>query len=570
MSDFIRGADISSYPELLDKGFQFFDYAGNKVNLMDFAKEQGINYGRLRLWNNPGRIPEAEGYCDLAHTKWMAKELVSRGMKFMLDFHYSDWWADPGHQEMPEVWKDLSDDELVQAVYSFTRETLEELDENGTYPDSIQIGNEIRCGMMWPAGKVSNWPMLARLINAGIRAVRDTQKEHHTQVVIHLDQGGRYHYLEEWFDAAIEHGVTDFDVIGLSYYPFWHGTFFDIKNSMEKLVERYHKPIMLTEIAHAHRRSNGSLFGEQQELNAGFPANPVAQRKVLELIMSITAHVKDGMGLGVFYWEPFSRSKSDDGSWGSCMGVVDAQGMPTEGCKAFAFDVEGVDGNADAKLYEPDQLMVSQDADLQQYLPGFVNVLKWNGSLEKKPVIWESVPPKGTLPKQGEIVLQGRVSPGKETVQLWVRIENKDANYVRNGNFASEMDDWKLKASEKVLKSIRPEIAEEYPFETENYFYFECKDNFELELSQIICGLEAGAYLLTAEYKGDNTTGVRVMLYAKGKELEEKTEIFPTDSQWRRSELPLQVSDAGEVEIGIKVDSPAIYGKIRKLTLKKL
>ena len=569
MSNFIRGVDISSYPEMLDKGFQYFDYDGNKVDLLEFAKEQGINYGRLRLWNNPARVPQAEGYCDLEHTKWMAKELVSRGMKFMLDFHYSDWWADPGHQEMPEAWKDLPDDELVQAVYSFTREALEALDENGTYPDSIQIGNEIRCGMMWPAGKVSNWPMLARLINAGIRAVRDTQKERDTQVVIHLDQGGRYHYLEEWFDAALEHGVTDFDIIGLSYYPFWHGTFNDIKNSMERLVGRYHKPIVLAEIAHAFRRSSGSLFGEQQELNAGFPANPVAQRKVLELIMSITAHVKNGMGLGVFYWEPFSRSKSDDGSWGSCMGVVDANGIPTEGCKAFAFDVERVDCAADAKIYAPGELTVSPSADLQQCLPKHVNVLKWDGSIEKQTVIWANVPGQGGLPEQGELVLRGTVDSSEEPVSLRVRIETQDINYVRNGNFAEDTDYWRVTANREVRTDIRPEIAEEYPYGTENYFYFECKDNFEMELSQTIVGLEPGKYILSVEYRGDNTTGVQVALYAKGQAVNEKTEIFPTDREWRRSELPLEVSDAGEMEVGIKVDSPAIYGKVRKVTLKK-
>lgn len=567
---FIRGADISSYPELLDKGFRFFDYEGNPVDLLDFAKEQGINYGRLRLWNEPARIPEAEGYCDLEHTKWMAKELVRRGMGFMLDFHYSDWWADPGHQEMPRAWKELSEEELVRAVYSFTRETLEELDQNGTYPDSVQIGNEIRCGMLWPAGKVSNWPVLARLINAGIRAVRDTQKGRDTKVVIHLDQGGRYHYLEEWFDTALRYDVTDFDIIALSYYPFWHGTFHDIKNSMERLVDRYHKPVVLAEIAHAFRKSSGNLFGEQQELNAGFPANPQAQRKVLELIMSITANVKNGMGLGVFYWEPFSRSATDDGSWGSCMGVVDAQGIPTEGCKAFAFDVEHADAGAIAKIYEPGELMVPSDADWQLYLPKTVNALKWDGSMEKCRVEWQEIPKVEEISGQESFVLEGSVSPSGDMVKLRIRIEDVEMNYVRNGDFTDGLEGWKLCAQDELRTEIRPELAEEYPYGTENYFYYVSKENLKLELSQKLTGLTSGKYLLSGECRGDNTTGVSLELYGKDGDKEARMEIFPADREWRRSELVLEVSGEGEVEIGFRADSPASYGQLRRVILRKL
>ena len=570
MSAYIKGMDISSYPEVMDKGFSYFDYDGKKVDLLDFAVEQGINYGRLRLWNEPKEVPESGGYCDLEYTKQMAKELTDRGMKFMLDFHYSDWWADPGQQTIPKAWKDLSDNELVQAVYDFTREVLEELEANDTYPDSVQIGNEIRCGMMWPAGRISNWPMLARLINAGIRAVRDTQKERKTQVVIHLDQGGRYYYLEEWFDTAIAHGVTDFDVIGLSYYPFWHGTFHDIKNSMEKLVDRYKKPIMLTEIAHAYRRSAGSLFGEQQEKNAGFPANPKAQRKVLELIMSIVANVKDGMGMGVFYWEPFSRSEEDDGSWGSCMGVVDAQGIPTEGCRAFGLDVTKVNGDATAKIYEPAELLLSSDADLQLYLPQSIKVLTWNGNLENKEVFWKNVPLKGTLPEGGELVLEGEIPSEATTVQQIVRIEKEGMNYIKNGDFSDDLADWQLDATGMTESSIRLEIAEEYPYGTENYFYFESKENFQMKLSQKMIGLESGRYILSAQYKGDNTTGVKVLLYAEAEGKKDIAEIFPTDREWRLCELPLEVVNGKDWEIGLLVDSPAIYGKLRRVVLKRI
>lgn len=633
MNDFIKGMDISSYPEMMDRKYQYYDYDGNEVNLLNFAKEQGFNYGRLRIWNNPAGIPESKGYCSLEHTKRMAKEIVSRNLGFLLDFHYSDWWADPGNQRLPESWKGLSDEDLIDAVYGYTKEVLEQLDENGTYPDIIQIGNEIRCGMLWPAGKVSNWPMLARLINAGIRAVRDTQKDRDTRVMLHLDQGGRYYYFEEWFDNALANGVRDFDLIGLSYYPFWHGTFYDLKNTLEKLADRYHRPLILAETAHAYRKSSSNLFGEAQEKIAGFPATPQAQKKVLELIMSITAHVKNHMGLGIFYWEPFLRSDKEDGSWGTCMGVTDSEGMPTEGLRAFALDTDSVDCDAVAKVYEPKELVIPDESQLEQYLPKAVKVLKWDGRLEAQPVVWEKKPAgeniledsvsaegnagaeesvigernisaehnahfrkdvgvKGSVSLEGnvseekefaekgfaekrfcgkrEFWMAGTVSPGGEKVSLKIRIESQNMNYIKNGDFSEGMDEWQLRTVGEVENDIRQEIADEFPFNTEDYFYFSSSGNFCLELGQQVKKLNRGSYTLSLEYLGDNTTGVQIVLYAKGKEFEKRQDIFPMDSEWQKWELQFELEDTADVNVGVLVDAPGIYGKIKGFHLLRM
>lgn len=386
---FVKGMDISSYPEMMDRGHRYYDFDGNEVNVIDFAKEQGFNYGRLRIWNNPECVRESGGYCDLAHTRRMAAEIKKRGMGLLLDFHYSDWWADPGKQTKPQAWNDLHGDALAQAVYDYTRAVLEALDTDHVYPEMVQVGNEIRCGMMWPDGRTDNWEGLAHLINAGIRAVRDTQGARDTKVMLHLDQGGRYYYFKEWFDNALSHGVTDFDIIGLSYYPFWHGTFNDLKNTMEALAKRYHKPMVIAEVAHAYRRSRGELFGEAQERISGFPAGGAAQKEVLELIMSIAAHISDGLGAGVFYWEPFSRPDDEtDDSWGSCMGIVDADGRPTLGIRAFGSDPEHADVSRIAKIYEPSMITVTPEDVPSEYLPRAVKVLRYDGRLEWEAVTW--------------------------------------------------------------------------------------------------------------------------------------------------------------------------------------
>ncbi|MBQ6786854.1 MAG: glycosyl hydrolase 53 family protein [Lachnospiraceae bacterium] len=564
MSLFIKGMDISSYPEMLDKQYTYYDFNGKEVNLLDFAKEQGFNYGRLRIWNEPERVPESGGYCNLKDTLKMAKEIMQRGMGLLLDFHYSDWWADPGNQNLPFAWKELSEDELVEVVYDYTKKVMMALAENGTYPDMVQIGNEIRCGMMWPVGAITNWKGLAKLINAGIKAVRDTQGERDTKIVIHLDQGGRYYYYEEWFDAALAHGVTDFDIIGLSYYPFWHGTFNDLKNTMEKLIVRYKKPLVLAEIAHAYRMSQGNLFGEAQERIAGFPANPEAQRTVLELIMSIVAHVSNDMGIGVFYWEPFWQAKENDGSWGSCMVLVDSNGMPTEGCKAFGIEPKNTDINKIAKIYEPKAAMLSDKEQLERYLPQNIKVLMWDGSIENRVVNWEL----SDMSASEEFSVHGVLSSG-EGVQMQIRIDSNAQNLLGNGEFVEDLRFWEVETSHDVQQEIRQEIAEEFPFEAKNYFYFSCKENLTLCMKQCIEQVETGSYVLSLEYLGDNTTGVKVWLYAKSGEKEYMADIFPTDSEWVRQELVFEVEDVSAVEVGIKVDSPAMYGQVRAVKLVK-
>ena len=575
---FIKGMDISSHLEMMDKGHRYYDFEGNEVNIIDFAKEQGFNYGRLRIWNNPECVNKSGGYCNLEHTKRMAAEIKKRGMGLLLDFHYSDWWADPGNQTKPAAWKDLSGDALAQAVYDYTKEVLTALDESGVYPEMVQVGNEIRCGMLWPNGRTDNWEELAKLINAGIRAVRDMQGDRDTKVMLHLDQGGRYYYFKEWFDNAIAHGVTDFDIIGLSYYPFWHGTFYDLKNTMEELVKRYHKPMIIAEVAHAYRRSRGELFGEAQEKISGFPAGGAAQKEVLELVMSITAHVSEEMGLGVFYWEPFSRpdDEMDDG-WGSCMGVVDADGRPTLGIKAFGFEPEKADVEKIAKIYEPSVITVTPEDDSSEYLPKTVKVLKYDGRLERESVTWAF--DKSNLIKNDTVVINGTLSQCGKTVSVPIRLVDKKErqNLLKNADFENVYEGvpehWEIDLAvgrDSFTQEVRQEVAEEFPFSATNYYYFKGDNNFQFTLSQKMERLPAGKYTFSLAYRGDNTTGVKVQLYT-GTENGGRTvqSVFPSAQEWTKHSMALVLNEDGEAEVGIAVDSPAIYGMVKEICLSR-
>jgi arabinogalactan endo-1,4-beta-galactosidase len=278
-------------------------------------------------------VEEAKGYCDLAHTVEMAKRIKKNDMHFMLDFHYSDYWADPGQQRKPHAWEQLSFEELTEAVYSFTKEVLDALDEVHCLPDIVQVGNEIRSGMLFPDGAVPNYENLAALLNAGIRAVREKSPE--IAVMIHLDQGGRFYCLKEWFDAVYEAGLKPIDAIGISFYSFWHGTFMDLKNSMEQLIERYGLPVYVVETAHPWRHCEKEHVSEELMKTAGLPAGPEEQKKSLQIVMQITAAVSKGLATGVYYWEPLCIPGKTYGSWDENMGMLDEHGRALCSFEAF-------------------------------------------------------------------------------------------------------------------------------------------------------------------------------------------------------------------------------------------
>jgi beta-galactosidase len=253
------GADISFLPELEAKGIKFSDKGVEKDPIL-IMKEHGLNYVRLRIFNDPantkGYAP-GTGFCDLAHTKVMAKRVKAAGMKLLLDFHYSDYWADPGKQFKPAAWENLNSEELKQALYEYTRNVMQELKDQGTTPDMVQIGNEINHGIVWPEGSVSNIDYLAQLIKAGTAAVKAVDPT--VVMMLHVALGGQHDESTFFIDNMLARGVQ-FDVIGESYYPKWHGTLADLEANLTNLVKRYNKDVMVVEYSQLKDEVNKIAF----------------------------------------------------------------------------------------------------------------------------------------------------------------------------------------------------------------------------------------------------------------------------------------------------------------------
>lgn len=274
--DKMLGADISFLPQLEDRKIKFHDN-GVEKDAIQILKDHGFNYVRLRIFNDPARdsgYSPKKGFCDLEHTKQMAKRIKAAGMKFLLDFHYSDYWADPGKQYKPAAWRGLSFLLLKDSVYAFTKKVISELKAQGTAPDMVQIGNEINHGMIWPDGQINNLDNLAQLIFAGINGVKSVSPS--TRIMLHIASGGQNEESVFFLNNMIARDVP-FDVIGLSYYPKWHGTLEDLEYNINDLAKRYNKDLIIAEYSQLKQEVN----------NIGF-------------------NVINGKGKGTCIWEPLN------------------------------------------------------------------------------------------------------------------------------------------------------------------------------------------------------------------------------------------------------------------------
>lgn len=291
--EYAIGADLSFLKSAEDRGFAFKE--DNKaVPGLQIFKDHGYNWIRLRLFHTPTELPNS-----LEYTIALAQKAKSLGFKFLLDYHYSDTWADPGKQFIPKAWAAMNHKQLVQAVFEYTRETMIAFRKAGVSPEMVQVGNEVINGMLWPDGKLpENWDNFAELTRAGINGVYascDTLER--PDIMIHIDQGGNKAKTKYFFDKLLTYGIK-FDYIGQSYYPWWHGTLLDLRSNMIFMANEYKKPIILVEVAYC------SSPTEYRNKKAPFPETPDGQKEFLDEVNSIVLSAPDNLGAGIFWWEP--------------------------------------------------------------------------------------------------------------------------------------------------------------------------------------------------------------------------------------------------------------------------
>lgn len=297
------GGDFSIMKKMEDLG-SLYKTEGVVKEGMEIFKENGYTWARLRIFHTPNMVGPVCN--DLDYTIKLAQYAKKFGFKILLNFHYSDTWADPGHQNAPAVWKDISFKLVQDSLYNYTKNVIEAMDHSGVLPNMVQIGNEINNGMVWPHGKlwieagVTHWDELAKLLIAGIRGVKEANSGANIPIMIHAATGGDVNASYQFYKNIIQRGV-EFDVIGLSYYPWWHGTFMELEANILYLSQQFIQDFSIVETAYY----SNNWYPEPTEWILSvqpYPPTELGQYNfLLELAQIMKRHQRVQT---IFYWKP--------------------------------------------------------------------------------------------------------------------------------------------------------------------------------------------------------------------------------------------------------------------------
>lgn len=575
--DFILGADVSMLGQVEENGGKFYDY-GVERDCLEILRDYGVNWIRLRIWNDPtdeNGEPLGGGNNDLARTVEIAARAKALGLKFLLDFHYSDWWADPSKQNMPKAWVGLDSDELNQAVYDYTAEVIQTLADAGAMPDMVQIGNEVNNGMMWPAGRAyaspgeegGGYDGFAALLSQGIQAVRDNDPnsddpEERIKIAIHLADGGNNELYRTVFDELTARDV-DFDVIGLSYYSFWHGPMDRFIANMNDVAERYQKDVAVMETAYPYTPLDGdghaNFLGGTDDVDIDGPylATVQGQATAMRDMILAVAEAPNGRGLGIFYWEPTwipvegaGWATGEGNAWDN-MAMFDFDGNVLPSLKVFKLVRPETGGESVDPMvrivYSP---VVYAPLGEAPELPTTVEVLYRDDAVREVPVEWGRYNP-ALLDEKGSFTLRGVVEGTDRKASITV-FTGSPKNHVENAGFENGLSPWQVKGSTSAVKLGKEPVNAHSGDFALNYWL---ASEFEFTLSQTVTGLENGTYTLSAWIQGGG--GDALQLYASDYGGDTLVVDFENTGwqNWQNPTIENIVVTNGQCTIGLRVVS---------------
>ena len=425
--EFILGMDASCVPSLETGGVKYYDHDGVEKDVYQILSENGINYIRVRVWNDPFNA-EGNGYgggnCDIENAVEIGKRATQYGMKLLVNFHYSDFWADPGKQMVPKAWKGMDIDTKSEALYQYTKDCLQKLVDAGVDVGMVQIGNETNGAMCGEnSNNLGGWKKIMQLMSAGSKAVREVCPE--ALVAVHFANPEKITNFES-YGKNLDYYQVDYDVFASSYYPFWHGTLDNLAAVLSNIAETYGKKVMVAETSYAFTAEdtdfNGNTIGEGGGIVKDYPFTYQGQANLVRNVIDTVAN-KTTNGIGVFYWEgtwisaggssweensalweqngsgwassyAAEYDPDDAGQWyGGCavdnQAFFDANGKATEALKVFALVKNGntVENRADA--IEDTSLIIDLNGEIA--LPETVNAVMRDNSKQPVPVEWHNV-----------------------------------------------------------------------------------------------------------------------------------------------------------------------------------
>ncbi|MBP2630559.1 MAG: glycosyl hydrolase 53 domain protein [Firmicutes bacterium] len=509
--DFMKGADVSMIKEIELKGGKFYDQ-GVEKDCLDILQEHGINWVRLRIWNNPivNGVEVGGGNTDETKALEIAARAKAKGMKVLIDFHYSDFWADPGKQNKPAAWANHNAKQLEKDVYTYTSKVMKDFAAKGIEPDMVQIGNELNNGMLWPEGKTTSpegYKNLANMIRQGLKAVRDNDPDKSVKLMVHLANGGDNALYRSFFDSLIiENKVNDFDVIGLSYYPFWHGKMEQLENNMNDVSTRYNKDVVVVETAMGFTNdgfdAQKNCYGPNEEHLGGYKSSVQGQATGIRNIMEAVSKVNNKRGLGVFYWEPDWIPtpgvgwKHGEGNEWENLAMFDFKGNALESLDVFNLvsDKNNQFVQATVKALEP--VDVLGNVGLPTELPKVISAVYTDDSVKELPVSWKTEAP--VYDAVGNYRVTGTVVGTDQTAIAKINVIHK-VNLVKNSNFETgNLDQWTIKGDISAVNNS----SSAGDVRGKSAMHYWADKAFAFNATQTITGLKDGKYTLSVWTQG--------------------------------------------------------------------
>ncbi|MDR3427228.1 glycosyl hydrolase 53 family protein [Silvimonas sp.] len=486
---FIMGADVSTLDQVEHAGGKFYNEDGLAQDALAILKHDGVNWIRLRLWHTPvnpadvvvnGKTlshkgdPVGGGNNDLATTVRLAQRAKALGLKVLLDIHYSDFWADPEKQTKPAAWQDLHGAALQQAVYQYTAKVMQTLEDAHATPDMVQVGNELNGGMLWPDGKtwreakdafIGGDDGFVALMKQGIAAIRANDQQHgnrHTPIAVHLANGTSNELYRRVFDLFTRNQV-DYDIIGLSYYPYLHGGIEDLRTNMDDIAFRYRKPVAVLEVSYAWTLDNGdnfaNIFGPESQKVIGYKATVQGQASLIRDVIDAVNKVPAQRGLGLFYWEPAwlpvagAGWRTGEGNGWDNQTLFDFSGHALPSLAVFRRVREPARADDAPKLLAPNPLPLTAWAG-ENWVPPSTLRLPFSDDAERPVYIdWADVP-TAKLAQVGQFKLTGDVS-GQPPIIALVNVVPRRNQFVDPGFESGTLDGWVITGDKGVVSNER-------------------------------------------------------------------------------------------------------------------
>ncbi len=604
--DFIRGMDASAVLSVEKSGAKYYGYDGKEQDVFETLAESGVNYIRLRVWNDP-YDENGNGYGggdnDVATATELGKRATQYGMKVNIDFHYSDFWADPKRQHAPKAWEGMSADEKADALYDFTKESLTQILDAGVDVGMVQVGNEINNGM---SGE-TDVPAVMELLSAGSRAVREIADSYgkDIQIVLHYTNIEDNEEVDTMAANLKEYGV-DYDIFGLSYYPFWDGTNENMQNVAKNIMDRYGKKVVIAETSYCYTEKDGDGFGNSfdgiEDAVDGYA--PTVQSQAT-MIRDICAAANEVGVLGVFYWEgtwiPVGSEDQDNSAlwekygsgWASSYSAEydpDDAGLYYGGCSwdnQAMFDFTGhplpslnvfrylKDGHTVplAVDFIP-QTTVSRDVGEALTLPETVEVVYNDRSANTQvPVSWDASQVAAIdTKKAGTYTVDGTLSDG---TAVTADVDVEMVNYVKNPGF-EEVDRsmWEISYAGENDPTDYQEKADD-AHDGDFSLHFWSDSDMDFSICQTLTDLPAGTYQLFAFAQGgdmESTSDLELYAVINGEEIGSDAFMLTTWTDWKQPKVDnIRIGDGDTLTIGVRMKCNAnSWGTIDDFTLNRI